>query len=377
MLYRIYKALVGLFWRPDDFAPHSESGFEGYYSRVQLDDGATLAIIFCWVKDAKERTNLVHVSYTPRHGKAQTTRPVGGAVEAFKTEFFPGRRSVHVHPALSDHRVPFSVSMQGVGSMRVGAEMVEYKVSVPDANLQVDLTLTNRVPWWQRDVLSGPMGFLSRLSPLLPLNWHVYSTASSAACTISHNGRKRHATGVAHTEKNWGTSFPPGWIWSQSFGNAKAARSLSLAGGEALPGVEAYLIGYRSSKLAWDFTPPFAVAVGPISPFMTVRRDSAAGTIDLVVSTFTKKLAMNMSAPPDSFMGIAAPLKDGHRPMFAFESFQARTRVQAWERRWPWQKWTLVEEGECGVSDDGSPCSALEFGGSYSHHVRDGSARSR
>ena len=42
-----------------------------------------------------------------------------------------------------------------------------------------------------------------------------------------------------------------------------------------------------------------------------------------------------------------------------------------WERAWPWQPWTLVEEGECGVAAEGAPCAALEFGGMFSHLVRE------
>ncbi|KAI0776406.1 hypothetical protein BC629DRAFT_1526048, partial [Irpex lacteus] len=86
-------------------------------------------------------------------------------------------------------------------------------------------------------------------------------------------------------------------------------------------------------------------------------------------TTFTRKLAIKVTAPQDSFIGLACPLSDGHRPNFAYESFVGRTYVSAFERR------------ECGVTVDDNDdetrryCSALEFGGTYSHRVREESAK--
>lgn len=68
-------------------------------------------------------------------------------------------------------------------------------------------------------------------------------------------------------------------------------------------------------------------------------------------------------------MGLACPLASGHEPMFAYESFVARTHIEAWERAYPWQAWKLVEDGPCGITSEGRPCAALEFGGSFSHLV--------
>lgn len=64
-VHRLWFAFLSLWTRTDHFAPHSNAGFEGYYARTHLENGGTLAIVFCWVKNAKDRPNLVHVSYTP------------------------------------------------------------------------------------------------------------------------------------------------------------------------------------------------------------------------------------------------------------------------------------------------------------------------
>ncbi|KIP02435.1 hypothetical protein PHLGIDRAFT_122474 [Phlebiopsis gigantea 11061_1 CR5-6] len=70
----------------DQFSPHTYAPFEGYYSRTQLDDGGTLAVIFCWVKNAPRGANLVHVSYTPALTSSFPT--------AFKYEVFPEHISI-------------------------------------------------------------------------------------------------------------------------------------------------------------------------------------------------------------------------------------------------------------------------------------------
>ena len=133
LLYRIYTTLAALFLRhdpTDHFAPHAYAGFEGYYSRVQLDDGGTLAVIFCWVKEAEDRPRLVHVSYTPAQSCSEDA-----SMEGFKHEFFPGTLAINVYPPepASGSQIPFSVRMSGVGTMKVGADSVDYHVSHPSA----------------------------------------------------------------------------------------------------------------------------------------------------------------------------------------------------------------------------------------------------
>ncbi|KIP02434.1 hypothetical protein PHLGIDRAFT_122473 [Phlebiopsis gigantea 11061_1 CR5-6] len=251
--------------------------------------------------------------------------------------------------------------------MELDGGTIEYSVRLDELDLALRIT---EPTFWSDDApLAGPMGVLTLFSRFLPLNWHVFSTSSKATYSLRHSGKTQCGTGISHVEKNWGKSFPPGWIWSQSFASTEHPKSLALAGGVALPGIEAYLVGYRSPSLHWDFGPPFAMGTTWFSPFMNVHHDSKAGTFRLAVQTFRRKLVIKVDAPVDSFIGLAAPLAGGHRPMFAFESFAGTSWVEAWGRSYPWQDWTLLEEGPCGLTRDGNPCSALEFGGALSHLV--------
>ncbi|OCH87510.1 hypothetical protein OBBRIDRAFT_827644 [Obba rivulosa] len=345
-----------LFGQTDHFAPHSYSGFEGYYCRTQLEDGGTLAVIFCSVYGAKYRNKYIHASYTP----LEPCPEIG-----FKYDWYPEYFHLEVGEPAPDGTRPFSIDAPGFGRMEVTPSSTKIVLFVLEEQLKLEVELTDRVPWSASDPLAGPMGSFARLSRIQPLNWHVYSTASTAQYAIVHGGHTRSGTGVAHLEKNWGRTFPAGWIWSQTFGAEE--RRLCLAGGRALPGIQAYLVGYRSPSLAWDFRPPatafFSGSKG--SPTIRVRHDCRAGIFSLRIKVLTRMLVVEIEASPDSFVGMSCPLKDGHQPNYAFESFSAKVRVEAWTRRWPWNDWECVEKGFCGESS-----AALEFGGSFSHLVK-------
>ncbi|KAI0325789.1 hypothetical protein GY45DRAFT_198942 [Cubamyces sp. BRFM 1775] len=420
----------------DHFAPHPSRKFDGYYTRTQTEDGGTIAIIFCWVKGATNgRGNLVFVLYDKPASDASSSHIMpsssaqdddhnhacgsdteqyqdlsgpgrAGAAKlaqpTFKYEFYPEQLDVSVgQDAAPGSPQPFTITAPGVGSMTVTATTIEYDISVPEQGFRLHMVLTGLTPWSRTHQLQGPMGPILHLSGLLPLNWHVRSvhSAVSYALTLSpaaapaplpssltEGTELRHrrgpqqldirGTGHAHAEKNWGASFPHGWIWAQAF-SADGTRTLCLAGGAALPGVQAFLVGYRSASgpsreaLEWDFRPPYALGVAGLAPFMHLRRDRARGTVELRVGTWSKRLHVRIEAPPGSFVGVTAPLKDGHERDFAHESFKARVTVQAYRRRaswWPWWPragWELVEEAVLGQTADGVDCGALEFGGSF------------
>lgn len=360
----------------DHFAPHSSRKFEGYYTRTETEDGATIAVIFCWIKRAKHRPNLVLVLYSPPPQRPDGSPPT---IPAFKYQFFPDTLDVLVGAHTPGQPQTFTITAPGIGAMKVSPTTIEYDISVPAHALRLHLLLTAHTAWARAAPLAGPMGaLLLPLSRLLPLCWHVRSTRSAAAYTLAHGDSPSQTqtisgTGRAHPEKNWGTAFPAGWVWAQAFGaDADGARALCLAGGAALPGVplQAYLVGYRSPRCAdWDFRPPFALGLGWLSPFMRARHDSRAGEVELDVASWTRRLRVRIAAPTESFVGVTAPLKDGHALDYGYESFQATVRVEAWTRAWPWASWELVEEAVLGQNADGVACGALEFGGAFSHLV--------
>lgn len=156
----------------DHFAPHPSRKFEGYYTRTQLADGATLAIIFCWVKRAKARGNYVLVSYAPSplppaRDDKESPRTAPPAREGFTYEFFPPDMDVCTLASKSsskrasvistssarppahdgDGYTAFTISVPGIGHMAVTPDSIEYAIVVPEKHLRVHLTLDAHTPW--------------------------------------------------------------------------------------------------------------------------------------------------------------------------------------------------------------------------------------
>ncbi|KAI0367253.1 hypothetical protein BV20DRAFT_1123716 [Pilatotrama ljubarskyi] len=114
---------------------------------------------------------------------------------------------------------------------------------------------------------------------------------------------------------------------------------------------------------------PFPLRHSPTAVAAQTQTCISRGEVEMRVSTWLRKLHVRISADPSTFVGIAAPLKDGHALDFAHESFRAKVEVETFRRRWPWAKWERVEEAVLGQTADGTECGALEFGGAFSHEV--------
>ncbi|KAJ3534866.1 hypothetical protein NM688_g7067 [Phlebia brevispora] len=141
-LLRLWYTLHSTLRRQDHFAPHPDAAFEGFYSRTQLSNGGTLAVVFCWVHKARKRPNLIHISYTPVDAGTPPSFP------AFKHELFPESVVLNTHQSRSAKgKQAFTITMHGVGSMTVDEDSVEYDISCPSVDLHLTLQLTNRVPW--------------------------------------------------------------------------------------------------------------------------------------------------------------------------------------------------------------------------------------
>ncbi|KAL0484485.1 SDX1 [Acrasis kona] len=376
--------------RQDHFAPHKNTSFEGHYSRIQTTDQGTIAIVVCEVRKAKKNPYLVHFSYSP--GKDSNKARI-------KAEMYPEAMDKILQDKDPEEPLiqPYQYVPHNVGLYEYGPNRCTYNLRFPDPrgldtsqfhptqiqqankHLHVSVKLTDLTHWDPNDKISTPEGPLVNLGRLLPLHWHVSSTRSKAEYTVRENDESGNiilqGSGLAHSEKNWGTSFPNGWIWSQSFShiNSPNKATYSLAGGRIL-GMEAFLIGYRSQKFRWDFRPPFTISKVfgfKLNLFNKEEHDVHKGTLDIDVRTFVKRLKINVVLPDDKcYMPLSCPLTSGHEPDYAVESFRATTTIRAYTRS-AWISildlgtgllggWELVETN---VFDDG----ALEFGGDFRH----------
>lgn len=211
--------------------------------------------------------------------------------------------------------------------------------------------------YWNTDG-TGPEGWVSRLG-VLGLNWFVFSLHSQVdyqivipSLSLSLSGQ-----GIAHQEKNWGTSFPNAWIWGQGFNdNDSNHTQFAFAGGPThVLGVDvtAYLVGYRSATLDWSFHPQ------DIGTMYNVNRQPCQGSLNLTASDATRILFIELipanGYDSTSYSDVECPTNTGFLSD-SVESFTMNAYIRASKR-------TLF--GEQLIEEAFITNAALEFGGDY------------
>lgn len=319
-------------------APHAGAAFEGYYQKFLFPSGANLVIVICKVAKAKTRPYKLSVTYVPRD-----------ASKIWQREFFP--EGMEMKKTGNQH--DFILDVPEIGTVKwVGDDVTEYDLSNDAFTFRA--TASKRIPW--SNSTDTPEGVLVNLP--LPLHWHVHSFASSANCELQLKdydlpSSDTSAESTVHQEKNWAFSFPSAHMWVCA---REGGRGLCLAGGEIL-GMEAFLLGYRSSDLSLDFRPPFAVRFAGVSPFMSYTTTWEDRSFQLSIQSFRQKIEVKAKAPKGSFFSLSPPFPEGHRENYLGQSFQASVEVKIYESGW-FSSWELVKE-------DIFENAGLEFGANY------------
>jgi len=333
-------------------APHALARFEGWYSKFNLQSGASLALIICSVPKAKKHPpHMVSFTYVP---------PAGSTNRIYQKELWVK----DIHRVKTGPKNAFELRVPGVGFMRSENDATT-TYHLESDEFTFNATTKSTAPWSSKtNTPEGPLVYLP-----LPLHWHVQALASKMEYDMKFPESERSVVlppedrqgiAVVHQEKNWANSFPSAHIWVQA---RDGDRGFNLAGGQIL-GMTAYLMGYRNKtdkeNVEIDFRPPFALKVFGWSPFMDVEPDWSNRAFHLDVCGWRQRLKVKCVAPHGSFFGLSAPFSDGHRPNFLGQSFQATLEVEVFERRgWWWApKWESVRT-------DTFEGASLEFGGEY------------
>ena len=201
----------------------------------------------------------------------------------------------------------------------------------------------------------------------LPIQWHVHSLASTADFELEIKSDEpdnqvhpsdRTGLATAHIEKNWAQSFPKSYIWVQARDDERNT-GVTLSGGTALPGVEAFLVGYHGQKTGFlGFRPPTSICLLGISLGLHSEIDFNRRLAVIDIKGWFRRVRVACHAAPETFFDLAAPLPTGHAPGYCTQSFAATIQVEVYERSWPWAAWRLAETE---TFERGS----LEFGGGH------------
>lgn len=191
----------------DLYEPHTWWGFDGPYTRVQLDDGSTFVTIMSSVWRAKSRPHLCHVGYYPT--PAQKPKE-NNEIKAFSCDFFP-KDMVPTRNHKFDAngvaafelnaRIPEQEDASFHLDVQPNKQLYHHQFTHPETKqrLDIQLVIKNATP----HSLLGPM-WIARFLPI-PLKWHIFSTRSQCQLTVKE-GQKTllQKDGLCHQEKNWG-----------------------------------------------------------------------------------------------------------------------------------------------------------------------------
>ncbi|KAF8474632.1 hypothetical protein BDZ91DRAFT_711379 [Kalaharituber pfeilii] len=402
-----------------EYQPHLKAAFEGYYTRITTSSGATIVVIFSTVRNVpkEQKPHLLHFSYLPSSSTEQ----------ALVFNIYPDKLTMDGNPSVQGTELElmaFNEAGKPIGAQTIGSDgTADFWLSLPveDGALDIDIQLTKRSPWGGVNSTSqSPEGLLAALESLLPLHWFVWSTGSEAEVNIdkvtrcsSGEEKVEHVLGErghGHMEKNWGASFPTGWIWIESLNPSPPPVTLvasqliensstsyvTLAGGSIM-GLKAFFVGFESPVLFptstcrsinWTFRPLFTVLLPLIglgiyvSPFCKEEYNALAGTYKLQVVDWTvrdgwRKLVLTCAGTPglnsscdgestSNYLQLPCPMNVGHGNSFAKETFEANVLVEAYV----WKKYSalmsLKNRGRWEkIVNQTFNRAALEWGGSY------------
>jgi len=207
------------------YQPHIHAPFEGYYTRITTRNGATILLIFSTVRSAKKehKPHLLHFSYIPRENHGNTlVFTIHPENLVFKER--AGGEGVELELIAINERG------ETIGTQIVSKDdTTDYQLTLPvdDGSIEVDIQLRKGAVWGGKSSTTGPEqspeGPMSALEYLLPLHWFVRSSSAEAEIIIEKvlrqpTGEEQvefvwQEQGHGHMEKNWGTSFPTGWVW--------------------------------------------------------------------------------------------------------------------------------------------------------------------
>jgi hypothetical protein len=150
------------------------------------------------------------------------------------------------------HRFPADAfrPVPGKFEVRIGTNLFstgQMMLDLPD--IQGQLQFQDTTPWPKMLGAPGIMGWYSFV-PFMECNHGVVSLFHTLKGSLTIDGEKVDFTGgIGYMEKDWGTSFPKAYVWTQTNHFAQAEQASLLASVAHIPWLGNYFIGFIGGML--------------------------------------------------------------------------------------------------------------------------------
>lgn len=369
MLFQLttLACLVSSSWS-SQYNPHKYPGstwFEGWYTRITLSPSSLYSSVGGIVGHYPSQNFPSAASAYA----ALLLQPASSS--ALKEYHFYPTSSLQLSPSdvtqsnPDDQSAPdfqLSTSLGNNNEFKISANGNFSSMLIRTSDYRLEVSISNPLDSAWGPNGEGPEGWVSHL-PVIGLSWFVYALSAPAVVSLKQESTGKvlldKIAGLAHMEKNWGTSFPRGWIWLEGMqiSKGKSAVTLALAGGYAsVAGIEVpnqFLVGYRSNGLKWNFHPQ-----DPSVHSIEVN-DACTGKLVIHSRSLGKHLKVEVYASVDSFSVVSGPTKNRFKSD-SVESYSAVVTVSAFNVNplLPLSDGTLIEK--ITLID-----AAVEFGGEF------------
>ena len=244
----------------------------------------------------------------------------------------------------------FEWNVKNIGDVIVNPTHARVNITMGGVHLEADIG----APQVWDDTGRGPMGWLTSLP--IPLSWFVYSLGSPVRqykWTELKSGKSVSGTGFVHMEKNWGRTFPEGWIWAEGMNNDRTVVFAATYGpvGFGPVGVPGHLIGYRNyeKQISVDFRPD--------NSYLSKTFDGCTGFANFTLHSVTWKLTIDIRTAPDTYSEcLLGPMTNGFDHVCQ-ESYVGHAQIKVYKRKY--LSYQLVDTQQLDLV-------ALEFGGTFS-----------
>lgn len=332
--------------------------FQGWYTRItDKKGGLSIAVVGAtqYLPSPEPGESSSTEGYLPGYiGVIIANSEMTKVYEAFpeNTGFISYRDTVLDDPDSPDWE-EFSWTAEDPDGLKCEITNKKIKLYIPEY-VDVTASLGPRLPYNNIIQWLGPEGLVEFL-PFIPLHWFVYTLGSDAKYSYTmldkENQRTVKGKGYAHQESNWGTVFPPAWVWAEGIGDNSTQFALSggvLELGES--SLTTWLAAYHSSRVKWQFRPTL-----PGTEFIT-EIDSCKGSFSMIAKDQLRKLQIKATSLPENFVELSVPTDRGFSPN-AEESFATTVEIKAYVK--------LPFFGYLKVDQYTFNDAALEFGAGY------------